>query len=272
MKTGKLFACFAAAALCVVAFLPTAGAGSALGHGVMIPAHPGQVLPRHNATSDSLNWSGYVDLPNGTHKVTNVTSTFVVPKVNGTTPGFAATWTGIGGYNSQDLIQAGVEEDYVTGLGATYGAWYEILPAAETPISNCSNDPNCTVRPGDKVTVTITAQSPIQTNQLWTVSIVDAGHWTYSIPITYQSTYSSAEYILEAPTVGAQTVMPMMGNTLFDPDTFAIDSGGAQTIASGAPVMVTMNQREGLPSALDPDGDGFNGCAYKLTCPAPLTS
>jgi len=266
-----MLACVTTAALFLAAFLPAAGAGgsSAGGLGVMIPAHPGQVLPTHNATSDSLNWSGYVDLPTGSHKVTNVTSTWVVPAVTNTTPGFAATWTGIGGYNSSDLIQAGTAEESIAG--GNYYAWYEILPASETQISNCSGDAACTVRPGDKVTVTITAGT-IQANQPWTISIVDANHWTYSINLNYPSTYSSAEYILEAPTVGAQTVMPMMNTTLFDPDTFAIDGGSAQTIASGGPVLVTMNQREGLPSALDPDGDGFNACAYKLSCAAPASS
>ena len=269
----RLAACIGAAALGVAVLLPTAGATAVAGHGVMIPAHPGQILPRHDATSDSLNWSGYVDTANGTtQKITSVASTFIVPKVGGTTPGFAATWTGIGGYNSQDLIQAGVEEDDLSGLGASYNAWYEILPASETPISGCTGDSACTVRPGDKVTVTINTTGAIQQNQTWHISIVDANHWTYGIDLTYQSTYSSAEYILEAPTVGAQTVMPMLSTTLFDPDTFAINNGPPQTIASGSPVKVTMNQREGLPSALDSDGDGFNACAYKLSCAAPASS
>jgi len=269
-----MLACFATAALCLAAFLPAAGAGGSApgGLGVMLPARPGRVLPRSNASTDSLNWSGYVDLPTGTHKVTNVTSTWVVPSVNGTTPGFGATWTGIGGYNTSDLIQAGTAEEYINGLGPSYYAWYEILPASETQISGCTGDAACTVRPGDKVTVTITATGAIQTNQTWAISIVDANHWSQTINLTYQSTYSSAEYILEAPTVAVQTVMPMMATTLFDPDTFAIDGGTAQTIGSGSPVLVTMNQVEGLPSALDPDGDGFNACAYKLSCAAPASS
>jgi len=272
MRSGKLLASVAAAALCLAAFLPAAGAGGTApgGLGVMIPAHPGKVLPTRNDTADSLNWSGYADLPTGSHKVTNVTSTWIVPAVTNTTPGFAAEWTGIGGYNSSDLIQAGTASESLAG--GNYYAWYEILPASETQISNCTGDAACTVRPGDKVTVTITATGAIQTNQTWAISIVDANHWSYSINLTYQSTYSSAEYILEAPTVAVQTVMPMMNTTLFDPDTFAIDGGTAQTIASGSPVLITMNQREGLPSALDSDGDGFNACAYKLSCAAPASS
>ena len=239
--------------------------------GVMLPAHGGP-LAKANATQDSLNWSGYGVLPSTGHRVTDVASTFVVPAVDGTTPGFAATWTGIGGYNSSDLIQAGTAEEYVNGLGPSYYAWYEILPASETQIANCSGDVSCTVRPGDTITVTITATGAIQPNQTWSVGIVDAGHWNYSIGLTYASTYSSAEWILEAPSVGAQTVMPMMATTKFDPNnTFTNDNGTAQNIGAGSPVEITMNSLEGIPSPLDVEGDGFNGCAYKLSCPAPLS-
>jgi hypothetical protein len=237
--------------------------------GVMLPVHPG-ALARANTTQDSVNWSGYVVAAPSGHKVTDVASTFVVPAVDGTTPGFAATWTGVGGYNSSDLIQAGVAEEYVPGLGPSYYAWYEILPASETQISGCTGDLTCSVRPGDKVTVTVQATGAIQPNQTWSVSIVDAGRWTYAKSLTYASTYSSAEWILEAPTVGAQTVMPMMTTTTFDPsNTFTTDNGTAQNIGAGSPVQVTMNSLEGIPSSLDAEGDGFNGCAYKLSCPAP---
>lgn len=44
-------------------------------------------------------------------------------------PGFAATWTGIGGYNTSDLIQAGTAEQSAPSnplLGDQYYAWYEL--------------------------------------------------------------------------------------------------------------------------------------------------
>jgi hypothetical protein len=238
------------------------------GLGVMIPAHPGEVLGVANTTSDSLNWSGYAVLPTAGQSITAVNSTFVVPTVNGTTPGFAATWAGIGGYNTSDLIQAGVGEQYVPGLGASYNAWYEILPASETALTGCTGDANCTVRPGDTVTVSIHDGG----TDTWTVSLADTGHCTFTKTLAYQSTHSSAEWILEAPTVGAQTVMPAMSNSLFDPgNTYTVGSGSAQAFGTGSPVTLTMNTLEGIPSPIDADGDGFNGCTYALTCPAPAS-
>jgi hypothetical protein len=262
-------ACLAAV---VVTAAPAGARSGSSGLGVMIPAHRGRPIPRANASQDSLNWSGYaVTNPVG-HKITKVTSTFVVPAVKGTTPGFSSAWTGIGGYNSSDLIQAGTASEYVPGLGANYYAWYEILPASETQISNCSGDATCAVHPGDNVTVTINTTGAIQANQTWNVSIVDAGHWTYSKALTYASTYSSAEWILEAPTIGVQVIMPALQTTTFDPNnTFSVDNGAAQNIASGGPVDISMNTIEGVPSALDADGDGFNACAYALSCAAPAS-
>jgi hypothetical protein len=44
--------------------------------------------------------------------------------------GVSATWVGIGGVNSRDLIQAGTQQQ-TTGTGQTqYQAWVEMLPQA----------------------------------------------------------------------------------------------------------------------------------------------
>src|SRR6202522_2795298 len=136
----------------------TAAASTSTPHGIgpLIPAK-GSGLPTHGGTADSLNWSGYAVTPTS-DGITAVSSTFVVPSAGLVPPGFAATWTGIGGYNTSDLIQAGASEDSLPSndvFGPQYNAWYEILPASETPISGCTGDANCTVTPGDVISVTI---------------------------------------------------------------------------------------------------------------------
>ncbi|HEY3810520.1 MAG TPA: G1 family glutamic endopeptidase, partial [Acidimicrobiales bacterium] len=70
--------------------------------GVLVRANSHQALPLHGGTVDSLNWSGYAVTPSG-GGITAVSSTFTVPAAGLVPPGFAATWTGIGGYNTTDL-------------------------------------------------------------------------------------------------------------------------------------------------------------------------
>jgi hypothetical protein len=239
------------------------------GLGVLIPAHKGQKLPHHGGTADSLNWSGYAVTPGS--GVTGVSSTFAVPSAGLDPPGFAATWAGIGGYTTSDLIQAGVEEQSTPSnplLGDQYQAWYELLPASETPISNCTGDPNCTVTPGDKVTVDISNVS----GDTWSISMTDAGKWSWSKNVTYSSSESSAEWILEAPTLVAQTLLANVGTVAFGPTSTYTAGGTTHTIATGNPTQIDLGVagvNEATPSTLAADGQSFNDCSYALSCAAP---
>jgi hypothetical protein len=257
-----------------------AGAGAASAHPLVSarPASPGGVLipkgalPAHGGTAYSLNWSGYAVNPGG--GVTAVSSTFTVPAAGLIPPGFAATWTGIGGYNTQDLIQAGTAENSLSDnpvTGPQYYAWYEILPASETPITGCSGDANCTVKPGDQISVTISNAG----GNTWNIAMSDAGHWTYSKQLSYASSESSAEWILEAPTVGAQTLLANTGTTHFGPTSTYTQAGTTHTIAAGNPTQIDLSPspiggiNEATPSALASDGQSFNDCAYQQSCPTP---
>jgi hypothetical protein len=234
-------------------------------HQTLIPATHG-LLPTHNATVSSLNWSGYADVPSG-GGVTSVTGNWVVPAAGLLPPGFAASWTGIGGFNTSDLIQAGTTEDALPIGGPQYFAWYEILPASETPISGCAGDANCTVTPGDSMSVSITNKG----GNSWLISMADAGHWSYSTSLSYASSDSSAEWILEAPTVGLQTSIANVGQASFDHNAF-VAKGVTETIAQGNPDAIQLFfGLEATPSTLDADGDGFNDCTYSLGCPTPAS-
>ncbi|HEU5034031.1 MAG TPA: G1 family glutamic endopeptidase [Mycobacteriales bacterium] len=261
-----------AGAISVVGLAPVSASTHALtthvvsaDHGRFLPAVKGEVLPTHNGTASSLNWSGYATAPGS--GVTGVTSTFTVPAVNVLPPGFAANWAGIGGYTSSDLIQAGTSEDELQG---DY-AWYEILPDSETPLTDCTGDPACTVNPGDVVTVDI---HNVGTN-LWSVSLRDGTRWTWQQDIPYVSSESSAEWIFEAPTVGVQTIPANTGTNYFGPTSTYTDASGSHPIAAGNPVSIDMGigigVNEATPSALASDGQSFNVCAYQQSCPTPAS-
>jgi len=240
------------------------------------PAHSGEVLPLHGGTVQSGNWSGYAVTPSADN-VTGVDSSFIVPTASPLIPGFAATWDGIGGYSTSDLIQAGVSENSPeTGLieGGDYNAWYEILPASETEITDCTGNSACTVNAGDQITVDI----QLVTGQTWNIDIADPTEgWTWDQDINYASSESSAEWILEAPTVIEQTILADVGTASFgSDDTYTTSDGVTHTIAAGDPTEIELSPEgigvleEATPSALAADGSSFNDCSYTLsTCAAP---
>src|SRR5580692_5363470 len=108
-------------------------AASSLGAATAVAVPSGQAGPNHliavhGATATSLNWAGYAVTPGS--GITAVSGTFTVPAAGEVPPGFAASWAGIGGFSTSDLIEAGVSENDAVGgalLGGQYNAWYEIL-------------------------------------------------------------------------------------------------------------------------------------------------
>ena len=232
----------------------------------------------------STNWSGYVVseatpsglpcLPGTGVAYSAVSGTWTVPAVTGSrgSSTYSAAWTGIDGFTNSNLIQAGTEQDYYSGK-AHYGAWWEILPAAETPITSI------TVEPGDSITVSIAKVSGTQ----WSIALTDngqAGHPaqpTFTTTQTYSGTGASAEWILEAPSVNGRTAtLASYGSTVFDKG--AVNSTPPGLKAGWGGEMVTASffrtQVVSMPSAPDtgsPPGDGF-AIAYGSQAPGAPTS
>jgi hypothetical protein len=107
----------------------------------------------------------------------------------------------------------------------------------------------------------------------WTISVVDAGHWSWSSNVSYQSSNSSAEWIHEAPTVeGLQSTLANTGTTSFGPTSTYVAGGQTSTIAQGNPTEIVLSPgliNEATPSALASDGQSFNVCAYAQSCATP---
>lgn len=230
-------------------------------------------LTARSGGQDSLNWAGYVDAP-ATGRVTAVTGSFTVPHLSSDLPpGMTSTWIGIGGSTTGDLIQAGVEEDTAGTpvTGDAYRAWYELLPASQSPIEHCQTDPTCTVHPGDHIRVDIHTVAA----QRWQITIADNGHWRWQTTVTYLSSGSSAEWIAEATSIIAvPTLYAHVQPVTFDHGHYTVTGTDTHTIRGGHPTTTAIQPAgapasEATPSALDTDGDGFNVCAYTTRCPAP---
>jgi hypothetical protein len=199
------------------------------------------------ATDTSTNWSGYA-ATGGTF--TSVTGTWTVPTVATTTTGADATWVGIGGINTTDLIQAGTEAT-VSGGEVAYGAWIEMLPAASRPIS-------LTVNPGDSVTVTITQKSDLD----W---LIDMRNNTtggrYNTTVQYRSSRASAEWVQEAPSLG-RSIVPLddFGSVKFTAASAVRDGVTHNLFGLGAKAITMINsarQALAIPSVIGGDGASF---------------
>jgi ketosteroid isomerase-like protein len=214
------------------------------------PARPrGQTGQARNT---SQNWSGYA-ASGGTYSA--VSGTWTVPQF---TPdsgaGADATWVGIGGVNSRDLIQAGTQQT-VSGSGSTqYEAWVETLPQASHPVS-------LTVNPGDSVTVAITQQP--QASDQWVVAFTNnTTGQRFQVTEQYTSSMSSAEWIEEAPSAarGRQLPLDNFGSINFSAAS-AVKDGKSVSIAESGAQAITMigrgSQTQATPSTLGADGSSF---------------
>jgi hypothetical protein len=264
----RLIQLFSAAGVAAAFALIAVASSAGVRNGAFMPASPGEPISGAGRAVQSTNWSGYV-VQSKKHHITAVKSKFKVPS-GGVPTGYASNWTGIGGFGTSDLIQAGSSEFFTTR--AKYFAWYEMLPGPETPLQNCKGKPSCKVRPGDQMMVKI---KQVSSNK-WQFAIKDATEgWSWSKTVKYSSQRATAEWILEAPTVsGRQSKLPHgLGISYFGPtSTYTTTNGKTHTIAQGNPLTIDLVHRgkaEATPSPLASDGQSFNSCAYASSCSTP---
>jgi len=199
----------------------------------------------------SRNWSGYTATG---RSFTSVTGTWTVPHVVSSGRNAAdATWVGIGGIQSSDLIQSGTQDLISKSGQVTHSAFIEMLPnvAQQIPV---------TINGGDSITVSVTERS---TNQ-WQISFKDNtnAQQPYTTTALYFSSLSSAEWIEEAPSNGRR-ILPLanFGTVDFSGGS-TIENRNHDTIAqsNAQPVIMVNSSGQALatPSSLSSDGASFS--------------
>jgi hypothetical protein len=190
----------------------------------------------------SSNWAGYelANFQTGQRYI-RAHMSWVVPSVSygpstdsTSSPQYTANWVGIGGFceNSvcseadNTLIQLGTEQDVAPSGATQYYAWYEILPAAETPITTL------TIHPGDVMTASLTCGSTCsQRKQVWTLSMTDeTTRQSWSRTVSYASSKLSVEWIEEAPYLNGILPLANFGTAAFPgPDgNYAVSAPGKE--------------------------------------------
>lgn len=198
------------------------------------------------------NWAGYVATGS---TYTGISGSWTVPSVSSSDDETSAdaSWIGIGGVSTEDLIQVGTQNIVEDGQVST-GSFYEELPNSSETISSIN------VNPGD----TIAASIKESDGGVWDITMTDVTNGeSYSNTVYYDSSESSAEWIEEAPSDGASDIIPLdqFGSVSFTNGSVTADNTTESIEASGAKA-VTMEDNEGQQltsvSSLSDNGSGFS--------------
>ncbi|MBW4084189.1 G1 family glutamic endopeptidase [Paenibacillus sp. S150] len=194
-------------------------------------------------TSD--NWSGYaISGKKGAFR--RISGEWIVPFVKPTSsPTYSSAWIGIDGFKNSSLIQTGTGHESINGV-VRYYAWWEILPAAETVIP-------LPVSPGDRMRASIVKLDGTK----WRITLCNLSkQWTFRTIQRYTGPQTSAEWIMEAPQVGASIgKLAKVTPTKF----FCCRVNGKSPMLTPADggVMVQNNITAAVPTCPNAGGDAF---------------
>lgn len=328
MRGTRAGAVFSAAGLAVAlgsgAFLSPAGVGTAAGVGFGRPVAPirgpgGAALRGPLNQIETSNWSGYAVANFETSATyTGASGTWTVPTAQaapGYSNAYSSSWVGIGGFctNStctnvdSSLIQLGTDQFWSSSGGATYSAWYELIPNGPVSISlpiAAGDIVTASLTDGPSATIAGSAVAPAtkpsggghgkghgggggSSGQNWTLqmSVTSSGgaSASWNTSVTYDSSLLSGEWIEEAPTgcIGRHCeVLPLANyaTATFDLGTLTTSSGSSgvspDLSAKEQIAMIDPAGETSTPSPPDGDVDGFstcwaNGTTLSTSCSSP---
>jgi len=135
---------------------------------------------------------------------------WIVPTVSGSSSGrtYSAVWVGIDGYSDSTVEQIGTEQDVYNGTPVYY-AWWEMYSSGkqqpEQVIAVDTAGNSMTIEPGDSITASVQYiagdfQLSIDDTTRGETFITDESSSATQSPLAQRT---SAEWIVEAPTVGS---------------------------------------------------------------------
>ena len=191
-------------------------------------------------TEQSGQWTGFItQLAGTTHSVNEVHAEYTAHKTSGP----LAPWTGIGGENSSNLIQSGIE-DYNLKL------WIEILPNPPKYYNQC------TVADGDLI---FSDQGYDGDTGGWSILIQDLTTGCYvGDEFDVGVDQSSCEYVME---IAGNNGVPSHVPTQFEQAEWWDESWSNQPIASGengATIRETQSGTNMRASNIGQDGKSFS--------------
>jgi hypothetical protein len=196
--------------------------------------------------TESLNWSGY-SLTAAGAPFREVVGLWVVPSVNNqfkSFTGYESEWVGIdGNCDCNDLIQDGVEQDWVGGKPRYY-AWIESIPQPEVKINNFP------VMPGDVIYAysSVGKKNGVVTGFYYIANYNTKKSVSTSLPLPKNTKFSglTAEWIIERTEVNGtfSRPLPFFARAYMD-NAYAYRSGSNRAINYGSEANESITMIEG---------------------------
>ena len=218
-----------------------------------------------HANSTSSNWSGYVASANG-QAYSDVKGTWTQPTVTCTAAtAYSSFWVGLGGAaGGTGLEQIGTSADCQNGA-PVYSSWWEILPAASTPIP-------FTPAPGDSITGEVSVAGTSVTMTL--TDTTSGATFTKTVTVATPDT-TSADWIAEAPSMCTRScsVLPLAN---FGTASFSAASAtlGTVTGAISEPTFTSyaLDLRGRSGASATTGALGADGASFTVTATAPTAA
>ena len=196
----------------MIAFAAVGTAGVAASAAPTITNYPRIGVPWHGQynTWSASNWSGYAE----TGTFTGVSGTWTVPAVSASSSStYSSAWIGVDGFNDDNLIQTGTEEDYYNGARPLRRLVGDSAGGRDGDLDQVV--PGHAGRPHERVDLRDVADHEragggffhrqTQTEHVWDIKIADTTKgWSFSTTQGYNGAGSSAEWVMEAPEVGSR--------------------------------------------------------------------
>lgn len=206
---------------------------------------------------ESANWSGYAIETTKKDQIISIAGDWIVPSVKPSKENtYSTVWIGIDGFNNHSLIQVGTIQDFSNG-NAHYTAFWEVLPSIAQIIPY-------PVAPNDQMHAKISQTQ----DHSWTITLRNiTQNWKYTKETSYSGPRTSAEWIIEAPTVNGQVAsFSNYGKTIFSD--LRVNSMNPRLILSDRGIMIQNGKQVSTPSYPNCDGDAIS-MAYGPVRPSP---
>ncbi|MCH3963069.1 MAG: G1 family endopeptidase [Clostridium sp.] len=206
----------------------------------------------------SGNWAGYIVTPaSQSDAYTSVSGNWTVPNISANQQNaLAAQWIGLGGVNSEDLLQMGTIEEIEDGQPVANVFWEKLPDASQNIMS---------IPIGSTISVTISKTSDSTWNLTFTATTPEGETIGKTISTTLDSSYeqgigTSAEWISEDPSNQYNQLLPL-ANTDTVKYQSAKANGNSLNDSSNEVHPVAMVSGNGniaiYPSEIGTDGESF---------------